>query len=98
MKRFTMDDLKTGDRIETRAGVRYIILKGTREDVMLYSNGCYNSAKFNNDLLTHHSEQDIMKVFRVVSIADTLDLNGKVELIWERPTYSELFDYIEGLK
>lgn len=98
MRRFTIDDLKTGDRIETRHGVRYIILKDTREDVMLYSNGCYNSAKFDNDLLTQHSEQDIMKVFSPLSVADTLDLNAEVALIWERPTYSEMFDYIEGLE
>lgn len=96
MKRFKINDLKTGDRIETRHGVRYIVLKDTREDVMLYSNGCYNSAKFDNDLLSNHSEQDIMKVLRVVSIADTLDLYGQVELIWERPSYTELFDALEA--
>lgn len=98
MKRFTKSDLKSGDRVETRSGVRYIILKDSRSDVLLFSNGCYNSAKFDNDLLSTYSEQDIMKVFTPLKIADTLDLNTEVVLVWERPTYSEMFDYIEGLK
>jgi hypothetical protein len=98
MKRFTKTDLKSGDRIETRSGVRYIALKDSRSDVLLFSNGCYNSAKYDNDLLSTYSEQDIMKVFTPLKVADTLDLNAEVELIWERPSYSEMFDYIEGLK
>ena len=98
MKRFTITDLKSGDRIETRAGVRYIILKDSRSEVMLFSTGCYSSAKYDNDLLHRYSDQDIMKVYAPVKVADTLDFNADCELIWERPSYSEMFDYIEGLK
>lgn len=98
MKRFTITDLKSGDRVETRAGVSYIILKDSRSEVMLFSTGCYSSATYDNDLLHRYSDQDIMKVFTPLKVCDTLNFDAEVELIWERPTYSEMFDYIEGLK
>lgn len=99
MKRFTMKDLKSGHRVENRMGVRYIILKDSYNDVMLFSDGCYSSAKYDNDLLcTSYPEGDIMKVFLVNNVAETLNFKAEVTLMWERPTYSEMFDCIEGLK
>lgn len=95
MKRFTMQDLKSGHRVENRMGVRYIVLKDAYTNVLLFSTGCYNSTEYNKDLLNRYPDQDIMKVFSPVHVADTLDLNAKVELIWERPTYTELFDALE---
>ena len=99
MRRFTKQDLKSGHRIENRIGVRYVVLKDSYNDVMLFSDGCFSSAKYDNDLLCMcHPEQDIMKVFLPVCIAETLNHKAKVTLMWERPSYSEMFDYIEGLK
>lgn len=66
MKRFTMQDLKSGHRVENRRGVRYVVLKDSYNGVMLFSDVCYSSAKYDNDLLcTSYSESDIMKVFLV---------------------------------
>lgn len=99
MKRFTMQDLKSGHRVENRMGVRYIILKDSYNGVLLFSDGCYSNANYNNDLLcTSHPESDIMKVFIVNDVAETMNHKASVTLMWERPTYTELFDYIEGLK
>lgn len=99
MKRFTLQDLKSGHRVENRMGVRYIALKDSYNGVMLFSDGCYSSSKYDNDLLcTSYPESDIMKVFLVDNVAETLNFKAKVTLMWERPTYSEIFDYIEELK
>lgn len=99
MKRFTKKDLKSGHRVENRIGARYVVLKDSYNDVMLFSDGCYSSAKYDNDLLsTNHPDSDIMKVFLVDNVAETLSFKAKVTLIWERPTYTEMFDCIEGLK
>lgn len=99
MKRFTIQDLKSGHRVENRMGVRYVVLKDSYNDVMLFSDGCYSSAKYDNDLLSVGSpENDIIKVFLPECVAETLNHKAKVTLMWERPSYSEMFDYIEGLK
>lgn len=96
MKRFTMQDLKSGHRVENRMGVRYIILKDSYNGVLLFSDGCYSSAKYDSDLIsTSYPENDIMKVFLVNNVAETLNHKAEVTLMWERPTYRELFDYIE---
>lgn len=63
---------------------------------MLFSTGCYSSEEYDNDLLSKDSGGDIMKVFTPVRIHETLDLKAEVELLWERPTYTELFDALEG--
>lgn len=99
MKRFTLQDLKSGHRVENRMGVRYVVLKDSYNDVLLFSDGCYSSTKYDNDLLsTSFPESDIMKVFLVNSIAETLNHKAEVTLLWQRPSYSEMFDYIEVLK
>jgi hypothetical protein len=98
MKRFTKSDLKSGDRVELRSGVVYIVLKDTRFDVMLFSNGCYNSTKLNEDLFGSRPESDIIRVFSPVNISEMLDIKAMCNCIWERPTYSSLFDYIEASK
>lgn len=98
MKRFTLEDLKSGHRVENRMGVRYIVLKDSYNDVMLFANGCYCSAKYDNDLLSlNYSDSDIMKVFFVKSPAETLNYNAGVTLLWERPSYTELFNALENL-
>jgi len=38
-----------------------------------------------------------MKVYTPKNLSQTLDLDSSCELIWERPSYSEMFDYIEGI-
>lgn len=98
MKRFTLQDLKSGHRVENRMGVRYIVLKDSYNGVMLFSTNCYSSAEYDNDLLCiskSYPESDIMKVFTPVRVHETLDLKAEVELVWERPTYTELFDALE---
>lgn len=101
MKRFTLQDLKSGHRVENRMGVRYIVLKDSYNGVMLFSDNCYSSAKYDNDLLCINSscsKSDIMKVFLVDNVAETLNHKAKVTLVWERPTYTELFDVLEKVK
>lgn len=101
MKRFTKSMLKSGDRVELRNGVLYVVLTDSRSGVLLFSTSCYNSGKYNEDLLVSgdgFAESDVMKVYTVKKLSEMLDLESDVELIWERPTYSEMFDYIEGLK
>lgn len=96
MKRFTLQDLKSGHRVENRMGVRYIVLKDSYNGVMLFSDGCYSSSEYDSDLLcTSHSDCDIMKVFLVHNVAETLNHKAEVTLMWERPTYTELFDALE---
>lgn len=100
MKRFTLQDLKSGHRVENRMGVRYIVLKDSYNGVMLFSDGCYSGASYDIDLLctiAAYPESDIMKVFLVDNVAETLNHKAKVTLMWERPTYTELFDALEGL-
>lgn len=99
MKRFTKSMLKSGDRVELRNGVMYVVIKDGRSNTLLYSTSCYNSGELTDDLLSKSdSDSDVMKVFTVKNLSGMLDLESEVELIWERPTYSEMFDYIEGLK
>lgn len=99
MKRFTKSMLKSGDRVELRNGVMYIVLTDSRSGVLLFSTSCYNSCEFTEDLLSKsYSESDVMKVYSAKNLSQMLDLESDIELIWERPTYSEMFDYIEGLK
>lgn len=99
MKRFTKSMLKGGDRVELRNGVMYVVLTDTRSGVILYSTSCYNSCELTEDLLSKsYSDSDVMKVYTVKNLSGMLNLESEVELIWERPTYSEMFDYIEGLK
>lgn len=96
MKRFTMQDLKSGHRVENQIGVRYIILKNSYNGVMLFSDGCYSSSAYDDDLLCKGiADCDIMKVFLVDDVAETLNHKAKVSLLWERPTYTELFDALE---
>lgn len=38
-----------------------------------------------------------MKIYTPKNLSQMLDLESPCELIWERPSYSELFDYIEGI-
>ena len=99
MKRFTKSMLKSGDRVELRNGVMYVVLTDSRSGVLLFSTSCYNSCEFTDDLLSKsYSESDVMKVYSVKNLSQMLDLESDCELIWERPSYSEMFDYIEGLK
>lgn len=39
-----------------------------------------------------------MKIYNPKNLSQMLDLESSCELIWERPSYSEMFDYIEGTK
>lgn len=97
MKRFTLNDLKSGHRVENRMGVRYVVLKDSYNGIMLFSDGCYSSSKYNNDLLCDgYPDADIVKVFLVDSVAETLNHKATVTLLWERPTYTELFDALEA--
>ena len=99
MKRFTKSMLKSGDRVELRNGVMYIVLTDSRSGVLLFSTSCYNSCEFTEDLISKsHTESDVMKVYSAKNLSQMLDLDSDCELIWERPSYSEMFDYIEGLK
>lgn len=99
MKRFTKSMLKSGDRVELRNGVMYVVLTDTRSGILLYSTSCYNSCELTEDLLSKScSDSDVMKVYSVKNLSGMLNLESDCELIWERPTYSEMFDYIEGLK
>lgn len=99
MKRFTKSMLKIGDRVELRNGVMYIALTDSRSGVLLFSTSCYNSCEFREDLISKsYIESDVMKVYSVKNMSQMLDLESDCELIWERPTYSEVFDYIESLK
>ena len=99
MKRFTKSMLKSGDRVELRNGVMYVVLTDTRSGVILYSTSCYNSCELTEDLLSKsYSDSDVMKVYTIKNLSGMLDLESEIELMWERPTYSEMFDYIEGLK
>ena len=95
MKRFTLQDLKSGHRVENRMGVRYIVLKDSYNGVMLFSTNCYSSTEYDNDLLSKYPDTDIIKVFTPVRVHETLDLKAEVELVWQRPTYTELFDELE---
>lgn len=99
MKRFTKPMLKSGDRVELRNGVLYIVLKDSRSGVLLFSTSCYHGGELTEDLLsTTFSESDVMKVYTPKKLSEMLNLEGEIELIWERPGYSEMFDYIERLK
>lgn len=99
MKRFTKSMLKSGDRVELRNGVMYIVMIDTRSGILLYSTSCYNSCELTEDILSKsYSDSDVMKVYTVKNLSGMLNLESEIELIWERPTYSEMFDYIEGLK
>jgi hypothetical protein len=99
MKRFTKSMLKSGDRVELRNGVMYVVLTDTRSEILLYSTSCYNSCELTEDLLSKsYPDSDVMKVYTVKNLSGMLDLESEIELIWERPTYSEMFDYIEGFK
>lgn len=99
MKRFTKSMLKSGDRVELRNGVMYVVLTDARSGTLLFSTSCYNSCELTEDLLSKsYSDSDVMKVYTVKNLSGMLDLESEIELIWERPTYSEMFDYIEGLK
>jgi len=99
MKRFTKSMLKSGDRVELRNGIMYVVLNDSRSGVLLFSTSCYSSCEFTEDLLsTSYSDSDIMKVYTVKNLSGMLNLESDCELIWERPSYSEMFDYIEGLK
>lgn len=99
MKRFTKSMLKSGDRVKLRNGVMYVVLTDTRSGVSLFSTSFYNSCELTEDLLSKsYSDSDVMKVYSVKSLSGMLNLESDCELIWERPTYSEMFDYIEGLK
>lgn len=99
MNLFTKSMLKSGDRVELRNGVLYVVLTDSRSGILLFSTSCYNSCEFTDDLLSKsYSDSDVMKVYTVKKLSEMLDLESDVELIWERPTYSEMFDYIEGLK
>ena len=99
MKRFTKSMLKSGDRVELRNGVMYVVLTDARSGILLFSTSCYNSCELTEDLLSKsYSDSDVMKVYTVKNLSGMLDLESEIELIWERPTYSEMFDYIEGLK
>lgn len=99
MKRFTKSMLKSGDRVELRNGVMYVVVKDGRSSTILYSTSCYNSGELTEDLLSKSgSDSDVMKVYTVKNLSGMLNLESACELIWERPKYSEMFDYIEGLK
>ena len=99
MIRFTKSMLKSGDRVELRNGVLYIVLTDSRSGILLFSTSCYNSCELTEDLLSKsYSDSDVMKVYTVKNLSGMLDLESEIELIWERPTYSEMFDYFEGLK
>lgn len=99
MKRFTKSMLKSGDRVELRNGVMYVVIKDGRSSTILYSTSCYNSGELTEDLLSKSgTDSDVIKVYTVKNQAGMLDLESDCELIWERPSYSEMFDYIEGLK
>jgi len=99
MKRFAKSMLKSGDRVELRNGVMYVVLTDTRSGASLFSTSCYNSCELTEDLLSKsYSDSDVMKVYNVKNLSGMLNLESDCELIWERPTYSEMFDYIEGLK
>lgn len=104
MKRFTKAMLKSGDRVELRNGVIYVVLTDSRSGILLFSTSCYNSCEFTEDLLStscsdsSYSDSDVMKVYSAKNLSQLLDLESDVELIWERPTYSEMFDYIEEMK
>lgn len=96
MKRFTKSMLKSGDRVELRNGVLYIVLTDSRSGIFLFSTSCYNSCELTEDLLsTSWHNSDVMKVYSPKNLSRMLDLESDCELIWERPTYSEMFDYIE---
>jgi hypothetical protein len=47
--------------------------------------------------LESYGDSDVMKVYTPKNLSQTLDLESPCELIWERPSYSEMFDYIEGI-
>jgi hypothetical protein len=98
MKRFTKSMLRSGDRVELRAGVMYVVLTDSRSGILLFSTSCYNSCEFTEDLLSKSGPDcDVMKVYSAKNLSQVLDLESSVELIWKRPTYEEMFDYIEGL-
>lgn len=97
MIRFTKSMLKSGDRVELRNGVLYIVLTDSRSGILLFSTSCYNSCEFTEDLLSKsYADSDIMKIYTPKNLSQMLDLDSSCELIWERPSYSEMFDYIEG--
>lgn len=99
MKRFTKSMLKSGDRVELRNGVMYVVIKDGRSGTILYSTSCYNSGGLTEDLLSKSdTDSDVMKVYTLKNLSGMLNLESDCELIWERPSYSEIFDYIEGLK
>jgi len=97
MIRFTKSMLKSGDRVKLRNGVLYIVLTDSRQGTLLFSTSCYNSCEFTEDLLSkRYADSDVMKVYTPKNLSQTLDLESSCELTWERPSYSEMFDYIEG--
>lgn len=96
-KEFTKSDLKTGMIVETREGIKYVVLLNACMFGDLIVNGndlCWNGlSNYNDELIEHHgyNELDIVKVYKPKHpyTIHTFEEDA-LELIWEREEYKEM--------
>lgn len=83
-------DLKSGMQVETRNGIRYLVLLDSIEgDFVLVGEGHWSSASYDEDMLSNrYNDHDIMTVYRP-PIFQALNLDTKHEIIWERKEQTE---------
>lgn len=96
-KEFTKGDLKTGMIVETREGVKYVVLRNacTFGDLIVNGKDLYwnELSNYNDELIEHndYNELDIVKVYKPKHpyAIHTFE-EDKLELIWEREEYKEM--------
>jgi len=106
-KEFTKDDLKTGMRITTRSGNRYLVLRDfaheydSETDILLnIEQKEWNSLNSYSLFLCHNTYQslDVIKVEILEHCYSMLHENGKYITVWERKEKSEKDKKIEELQ
>ena len=97
-KTMQKSDLRTGMRVETVNGNRYLVLKnietprcGVQPFVFARKGGFQIADEYNEDLSDiHDSEYSISKVYDCPHLGDLLSLECSGELLWEQTEVKEM--------